>query len=279
MITMSNTDTPSSVFFKEEYEGEQHAMTLSACISVLVAARETDRVNVIRLEHIKYTTKWRHETILIELQEVDPDVAVLRKAYALIDRDADQRPAKKTYFSSSSPPSSGKARDGVKLSRDKRSFTSCPDLYEVHRHIDFTTYPLPFVKLLAAASIVAETKPKYNPISAQCYWYAESIWDVIIFHLQKVWPAGWEKAIGGSRAEPVQALAQAMFAMFEGAWAKLEADIKQRRQDQRRKENKIAYMEGISIERKEAAQEKEALQRKNAALEARLKMLETKQGK
>ncbi|PBK63835.1 hypothetical protein ARMSODRAFT_1023736 [Armillaria solidipes] len=278
---MSNTDAPSSVFFKEEYEGEQHAMTLSSCISVLVAARETDKVNVIRLEHIKYTSGWLHEAILVELQEVDPDAATPRKAYALIDRDADQPPPKKKRFFSSSSSSipSGKARDSVKLSRDKRSFTSSSDQYEVRRSIDFTTHPLPFVKLLVAASIVAETKPKYNAISAQCYWYAESVWDVVILHLQKVWPASWEEFIGGSRTLAVQDLARVMFSKFEVAWTKMEADIKKRLQDQRHKEHRDAYMEGVITGREEAAREKEDLKRKNAALEARLKLLEAQQGK
>ncbi|KAK0460721.1 uncharacterized protein EV420DRAFT_227807 [Desarmillaria tabescens] len=274
---MSNTDTPSSVFFKEEYEGEIRAMTLSACISALVAARETDRVNVIRLEHIKYTNNWLHEAILVELQEVDPDAAAPRKAYALIDRDAERNPPRKTYFSSS-PSFSGKARDGVKLSRDKGSFTTNSDRYEVRRYIDFATHPFPFVQLLVAASTVAETKPKYNLITSQCYWYAESIWDVVILHLQQVWSDGWEKAANGSLAVPARGLAREMFAKFEGAWTKLEAEIKKRRQDQRQKENRAAFMQGVLTGRKEAEQEKEALQHQNTALEAQLKILEAKLG-
>ncbi|KAK0219701.1 hypothetical protein EDD85DRAFT_797066 [Armillaria nabsnona] len=275
---MSNTHSPSAVFFEGEPNGEIHAMPLSACISALVAARETDRINVVRLEHIKYTNNWLHEAILVELQEVDPDVAVPRKAYALIDRDADRPPAKKTRFSSS-PSFSSKARDGVKLSRDKEIFTTSSDQYEIRRYIDFASHPLPFVKLLVAASIVTETKPNYNLITAQCYWYAESVWDLVLLHLQKVWSDGWEKAADGSLGVPAQSLAREMFAKFEGAWTKLEAEIKKRRQDQRHKENRVAYTEGVLKGREEAAQEKADLERKNAALEARLKLLEAQQGK
>ncbi|KAK0194568.1 hypothetical protein F5146DRAFT_998934 [Armillaria mellea] len=272
---MSNTNTPSAVFFEGEPKGEIHSMTLSACISALVAARETDRVNVIRLEHIKYTNNWLHEAILVELQEVDPDVAVLvpRKAYALIDRDADRPTAQKTSFSSS-PSFSSKARDGVKLSRDKEAFTTNSDQYEVRRYIDFAKHPLPFIKLLVAASTVTKTKPDYNLVTAQCYWYAESVWDLVILHLQKVWSEGWEKAADGNLAVPARSLAREMFAKFEGAWTKLEAEIKKRRQDQRRREHRAGYTEGIIKGREEAAQEKEDLKRQNAALEARLKLLE-----
>ncbi|SJL10618.1 uncharacterized protein ARMOST_14008 [Armillaria ostoyae] len=273
---MSNTDTPSAVFFEGEPKGEIHSMTLSACISALVAARETDRVNVIRLEHIKYTNNWLHEAILVELQEVDPDIAMPRKAYALIDRDADRPPPKKTCFSSS-PSFCSKARDGVKLSRDKEIFTTCSDQYEIRRYIDFATHPLPFVKLLVAASIVTETKPQYNLITAQCYWYAESVWDLVVLHLREVWSDGWEKTADGSLGVP--ALVREMFAKFEGAWTKLEAEIKKRRQDQRHKEHRVAYTEGVLKGREEAAQEKADLKRKNAALEAQLKLLEAQQGK
>ncbi|SJK99590.1 uncharacterized protein ARMOST_02898 [Armillaria ostoyae] len=269
---MSNTAAPSSVFFQDELEDEIRTMTLSACISALEAARETDRVTVVRLEHINYTTNWLHEGILVELQEVDPDTAAPRKAYALIDRNAEPAPPNETYFSSLQSCFS-KARDDVKLSRNKGSFTTSSDQYAVRRYIDFATRPLPFVQLLVAASTVAGTKPKYNPFTAQCFWFAESVWDVVILHLQKVWSDDWEKAAGGSLAvSPVGLiLAREMYAKFEGAWTKFEAEIQKRQQDQRQKENRAAYMEGVSIGRQEAEQEKEALLHQIAALEARLK--------
>ncbi|SJL10619.1 uncharacterized protein ARMOST_14009 [Armillaria ostoyae] len=275
---MSSADTPSAVFFEGEPNGEIHAMSLSACISALVAACETDRVNIIRLEYIKYTKGWFHEAILVELQEVDPDAATPRKAYALIDRDADRPPAKRTWFSSS-PSLSSQARDDVKLSRNKDSFTTSSDRYEVQRHIDSTTHPWPFIQFLIAASVVAKTKPKYNPFTAHCYWYAGSVWDVVILHLQKVRSDGWEKAVHGSLAVPARGLAREMFAKFEGAWTKLETEIKKRRQDQREKDNRVAFMDGVLAGSKAATQEKEDLKRKNAALEARLKLLEAQQGK
>ncbi|KAK0216747.1 hypothetical protein EDD85DRAFT_430652 [Armillaria nabsnona] len=146
-ITMSNTAPPNCVFFQDESEGEIRTMTLSACISALEAARETDSVSVVRLEHIKYTTNWLHKGILVELQEVDPDAASPRKAYALIDRDAEPAPPSKIYFSSLQSCSS-KARDEVKLSRNKGSFTTSSDQYEVRRYIDLATHPLPFMQLL-----------------------------------------------------------------------------------------------------------------------------------
>ncbi|KAK0224046.1 hypothetical protein IW262DRAFT_1295706 [Armillaria fumosa] len=274
-MTILNADTPSVVFFEGEPRGEIHSMTLSACISALMAASETDRVNVIRLEHIKYTTNWQHEAILVELQEVDPDVAVPvpRKAYALIDRDADRHPAKKTSFSSS-PSLSSKARDSVKLSRDEEAFTTSSDQYEVRRYIEFAKHPLPFIRLLVAASTVTETKPQYHLVTAQCYWYAESVWDMVVLHLQKAWD-GWEKAADGSLAVPARSLAQEMFAKFEGAWTKLEAKIKKQRQIK----DRVAYTEGITKGREEAAQEKADLMRKNAALEARLELLEAQEEK
>lgn len=205
-------------------------MTLSACISALEATRETVSVSVVRLEHIKYTTNWLHEGILVELQEVDPDATSPRKAYALIDRDAEPAPPRKIYFSSLQS-CSRKARDDVKLSRNKGSFTTSSDQYEVRRYIDRATHPLPFVQLLVAASTVAGAKPKYNPFTAQCFWFAGSIWDVVILHLQKVWSDGWEKAVGGSLAVSPGGLvlAREMCAKFEGAWTKFEAAIKNRR--------------------------------------------------
>ncbi|KAK0484548.1 hypothetical protein IW261DRAFT_844654 [Armillaria novae-zelandiae] len=279
-MTMTNVDTPSVVFFEGEPKGEIHSMTLSACISALMAAGETDRVNVIRLEHIKYTNNWLHEAILVELQEVDQAgvaVPVPRKAYALVDRDADRSPAKKTSFSSS-PSFSSKARDSVKLSRDEESFTTSSDQYEIRRYIEFAKHPLPFIKLLVAASTVTETKPEYNLVTAQCYWYAESVWDIVVLHLQEVWDDGLEKAADGITG-PARSLAREMFAKFEGAWTKLEAEIKKRRQDQRRKQHGAAYTDGVMKGREEAAQEKADLMRKNAALEARLMLLESQQGK
>ncbi|KAG7445211.1 uncharacterized protein BT62DRAFT_933015 [Guyanagaster necrorhizus] len=270
---MWKTDAPSSIFFKEEYE--EHTTTLSACISALMAARETDRVNVIRLEHIKYTSGFLHEAILVELQEVDPDVAEPRKTYALIDRDIGQRPARKPFFSSSSSFSSNKARDAVKISRDKRLFSiSCQ--YKVRQYIEFNAHPWPFIKLLVVATSVAETKPEYNVISGQCYWYASSIWDVVILHLRKVWPE-WEQATGG--VVSAKGRAREMFTKFEGAWTKREAEIKELQKAQRQKEYRAAYVEGLSKGRKESVQEKEGLQRKIDGLEARLKALEAQQEK
>ncbi|KAK0498950.1 hypothetical protein EDD18DRAFT_1154602 [Armillaria luteobubalina] len=250
-------------------------MTLSACISALMAAGETDRVNVIRLEHIKYTTNWLHEAILVELEEVDPDVTapVPRKAYALIDRDADRPTAKKTSFSSS-PSFSSKARDSVKLSRDEEAFTTSSDQYGIRRYIEFAKHPLPFIRLLVAASTVTETKPQYHLVTAQCYWYAESVWDMVVLHLQKVWDGG-EKAADGSLTVPAKSLAREMFGKFEGAWTKLETKIKKQRQNK----DRVAYTEGITKGREEAAQEKADLMRKNATLQARLKLLEAQEDK
>ncbi|KAK0224047.1 hypothetical protein IW262DRAFT_870576 [Armillaria fumosa] len=270
---MSNADTPSVVFFEGEPRGEIHPMTLSACISALMASHETDRVNVIRLEHIKFTNNWLHEAIFVELQEVDPDVTVPvpRKAYALIDRGADRPPTKKTSFSSSSS-FSGKACDGVKLSRDEEAFTTSSDQYEILRYIELDKHPLPFIKLLVAASTVTETKPKYNLVTAQCYWYAESVWEIVVLYLQEVW-YGWEKAADESLAVPVRSLAREMFAKFEGEWTKLEAKIKKQQQDQRHKEH-IAYKDGVTKGREEAAQKNADLKRQNAALEAQMKLFE-----
>ncbi|KAK0484547.1 hypothetical protein IW261DRAFT_844626 [Armillaria novae-zelandiae] len=274
---MSNADNPSVVFFEGEPKGEIHSMTLSACISALVAACETDRVNIIQLEYIKYTKGWHHEAILVELQEVDADAATPRKAYALIDRDADCPTAKKTYFSSS-PSLSSQARHDVRLSRDKDAFTTSSDRYEVQRHIDSITYSWPFIQLLVAASVVAKAKPRYNPFTAHCYWYAGSIWDVAVLHLQKVWSNGWEMAVHGSRAVPARGFAREAFAKFEGAWMELETDIKKWRQDKREKDSRVAFRDGVLAGSKVGAQEKEDLKRQNAALEARLRLLEARQG-
>lgn len=273
---MSNTDTPSTVFFEGEPKGAMHEMSLSACISMLIAACETDKVNIIRLEYIKYTKGWHHEAILVELQEVDADTASPRKAYALVDRDADRPPAKRSRFSSS-PSLSSQARHDVRLSRDKDAFTTGSGRYEVQRHIDSNTRPWPFIQFLVAASVVAKTKPRYNPFTAHCYWYARSVWDVAVLHLQNVWYDGWEKAVHG--AVPARGVALELFAKFKGAWTELETDIKKWRQDKREKDNRDASLEGVIKGREEAAQEKEDLKRQNAALEARLKLLEAQQGR